>query len=222
MDASFNAHVRECLTHTNVLQANATVTTVKTFASRLKYAREQIAGLSQVELAKKAGVSPGSIGNYESGTREMPRDILGLSAALGVNPIWLQEGKLPISQESLTRPAQPLSLSDARLSSPVIEWGVLTMKTLPKAFKVAAPDDSMSPRLKQGQLAEFETGLEHRPGDGVLVRDADGECHIRRCRKARDGWEAYAENSEVYPALPIGPAGVEVLAVLVGVHARWG
>lgn len=96
------------------------------------------------------------------------------------------------------------------------------MKTLPRAFKVAAPDDSLAPRLKAGQLAEFEVGLEHRAGDGVLLRDSGGDCYIRRCRKSRDGWEAYAEDSDVFPPLPIGPDGLEVLAVLVGVHARWG
>jgi hypothetical protein len=78
----------------------------------------------------------------------------------------------------------------------------------------------MSPRLKAGQLAEFETGLEIRPGDGVLVTDADGEPCIRRCRKVRGQWEAYAEDADNHLPFPIEPD--QVLAVLVGVHARWG
>lgn len=220
MAVQFDSHERECTAHTNVLQANATFTTVKTFASRLKYAREQIAGMSQVELAKKAGVSPGSIGNYEAGTREMPRDILKLSAALGVSPIWLQEGKLPIRQEIPTQPAHSLSLDEVRLSSPILDWGGLLMNPLPKTFKVAAPDDSMAPRLKAGQFAEFEVGLEPRPGDGVLVKDTEGQPCIRRCRRVRGEWEAYAEDSSNHLPFLIGPG--QLLAVLVSVHTRWG
>lgn len=118
--------------------------------------------------------------------------------------------------------AHLLGSDDVTLSSPVIEWGVLKMKILPKAFKVAAPDDSMAPRLKAGQLAEFETGLEHQPGDGVLVRDSAGECYIRRCRRIRGGWEAYAEDSDVHQPISIVAGQADIVAVLVGVHARWG
>jgi hypothetical protein len=91
---------------------------------------------------------------------------------------------------------------------------------LPEAFKVAAPDDSMAPRLKAGQVAEFEVGLDPRPGDGVLVLDAEGEPCIRRCRRVRGGWEAYAEDGDNHLPFPIGTN--QLLAVLVGVHARWG
>lgn len=95
------------------------------------------------------------------------------------------------------------------------------MTPLPRTFKVAAPDDSMAPRLKKGQLAEFETGVDFAPGDGVLVRDQQGNCYIRRCRRFHGAWEAYAEDFDVFPPMPIGPSGLEVLAVLVGLHARW-
>lgn len=179
------------------------------------------AGFTNGDLAKAAGVSTGAVSQWLTTTKTLKAtSATGLSVLTGWNVKWWASGTGP--RETPTRMAQPLSLADATLSSPILDWGVLMMKTLPKAFKVAAPDDSMSPRLKVGQLAEFETGLEYRPGDGVLVKDASGDCYIRRCRKVRDGWEAYAEDSDVFPALPIGSAGLEVLAVLVGIHARWG
>ena len=181
------------------------------------------AGFTNGQLAKAAGVSTGAVSQWLTTTKTLKaQSALGLAALTGWSVKWWSEGVGPRSQESPTRHAHPLSLSDAKLSSPILDWGILHMKTLPKAFKVAAPDDSMSPRLKAGQLAEFETGLDHRPGDGVLVKDAAGDCYIRRCRRSRGGWEAYSEDSDVFPPLPIGPAGLEVLAVLVGVHARWG
>lgn len=201
------------------MQANATFTVVKTFSARLKMAREA-AALSQTALAKKAGLSPGAIGNYEAGTRDMPRDLLTLAAALGVRAEWLQEGRGPMNQESPTRPAHPLSLDAVKVSSPQIEWGALKMTKLPQAFKVAAPDDSMAPRLKAGQVAEFEVGLEPRPGDGVLVRDPEGEPCIRRCRRVKGEWEAYAEDGDNHVPFAFGED--QLLAVMVGVHARWG
>jgi hypothetical protein len=150
----------------------------------------------------------------------MPRDLLKLSASLNVRPEWLQTGKGPIRQELPTASAHPLSLDAVIVSSPQIAWGALKMTTLPKAFKVAAPDDSMSPRLKAGQVAEFESGLEPRPGDGVLVRDPDGEPCIRRCRRLRGEWEAYAEDGDNH--LPFTFGDDQLLAVMVGIHARWG
>lgn len=60
-------------------------------AARVKSARTE-RGLSQVELAEAAGVSPGNIGNLEAGTRTNPRELLAIAAALHVLPEWLKSG----------------------------------------------------------------------------------------------------------------------------------
>lgn len=65
---------------------------MKNLADRLKAARKR-SGLSQVELAKRAKVSPGTIGNLEAGTRDNPRELLAIASALAVNPEWLKSGK---------------------------------------------------------------------------------------------------------------------------------
>lgn len=65
---------------------------MKTLASRLTWARLK-KGLTQEELAKKAGVSQGSIGHLESGARKSSRKITAIAEALGVNALWLVEGK---------------------------------------------------------------------------------------------------------------------------------
>lgn len=63
-----------------------------TIASRLAAARME-AGLSQADLAKKAGVSAGAIGNIESGTRHgTARVIQAIAGALDVNTHWLVDG----------------------------------------------------------------------------------------------------------------------------------
>lgn len=61
-----------------------------TFGEKLKYHRQQI-GLSQSELAKKAGLGTNTIGNYETGkTYPKDRQIYKLLAEiLGVDPDYL-------------------------------------------------------------------------------------------------------------------------------------
>ncbi len=64
-----------------------------TIAERTKIARERI-GLKQDELAKKAGVSQGTIANIEGGFRKRPREIVSIAKALGVDPVWLESGSV--------------------------------------------------------------------------------------------------------------------------------
>lgn len=71
-----------------------------TIASRLAAARVA-AGLSQVDLAKKAGVSAGAIGNIEAGTRQgTARVIQALAGALGITTTWLVDGVGPMKSSA--------------------------------------------------------------------------------------------------------------------------
>lgn len=101
---------------TNVTQAPGTLTPVNTLADRLRQAREAIQ-LTQPELARRAGVSTGTIGNLESGARKSPRELLAIAAALGVHPEWLKTGRGPravsVAREPEPRYANPPSLSEA-------------------------------------------------------------------------------------------------------------
>lgn len=86
-------HGRDCAPNTNVMQGGGLITDVN-IASRLSEARKD-KGLSQAELAKKAGVKQGTIGNIEAGLRKQPRELLAISKALDVRPEWLLTGKGP-------------------------------------------------------------------------------------------------------------------------------
>lgn len=90
---TFN-HDRDISATTNVFARSGQITSVITIAERLKSAREA-AELSQDELAKKAGVSQGTIANVEGGVRKNPRELLAIARAVGVNPEWLKSGKGP-------------------------------------------------------------------------------------------------------------------------------
>lgn len=86
------------------MQVSGLITGVKTIAERLTWARVQVAKLSQEELAKKAGVTQGTIGNVESGARKNPRELLAIARAAGVHAEWLKSGKGPaqIAETSMT------------------------------------------------------------------------------------------------------------------------
>lgn len=77
------------------MQGGDEITNVSTIAERIKSARKQ-RKLTQAQLAKALGVSQGTIGNLESGIREMPCDLLSLALALGVHASWLASGKGPM------------------------------------------------------------------------------------------------------------------------------
>lgn len=192
---------------------------IKAYRLALGWSHERLAA----EVSKREGLPKPlawqTVQQWENAKSAPARKRLPFVAdALGISVDELNARAM--GQEFPTKPAHPLSLPDVKLSSPILEWGVIDMIELPKAFKVAARDDSMAPRLKAGQVAEFEVGLELRPGDGVLVRDTEGTPCIRRCRRVRGEWEAYAEDGDNHLPFPFGSE--QLLAVLVGVHARWG
>lgn len=89
---------------------------MKTIADRLKEARES-SGLTQPELAKKAKVAQGTIGNIEAGLRKRPRDLLAIAAALKVNPGWLETGDGPKASVQNTEPGP-----DSSGKVPLISW----------------------------------------------------------------------------------------------------
>lgn len=98
---------------------------VKTFAERLRYARE-LRGMSQKQLADACGLSQSAISSYENDTRRSPQQLLKLATILGVDPYWLSRGtppmhatspsKLAMSEQwpfSSISPGQIWSLSEA-------------------------------------------------------------------------------------------------------------
>ena len=98
---------------------------------------------------------------------------------------------------------------------------MLEVKELPDEFRLAANDDALAPRLKDGQIAYFERGLTAKPGDVVLLKDAAGAMHMRVMRqKAAGRWEAHATN-DAYTTLDSERDGLTILAVLTGMVGRW-
>ena len=88
-------------------------------AQRLKKART-LRGFNQVRLATESGLSTGTIGNIESGSRGIEKSAYKLAKALGVNPVWLATGEgpmLPVIAEASG------AGSSARFGTPVASLG---------------------------------------------------------------------------------------------------
>jgi SOS-response transcriptional repressor LexA len=63
----------------------------ESLAARLKAARKA-AGLTQVQLAERAGVNQSDISKIERGATLTPAGLVEIAAALGVDPMWLKSG----------------------------------------------------------------------------------------------------------------------------------
>ncbi|MBC2655064.1 helix-turn-helix transcriptional regulator [Pseudomonas sp. MSSRFD41] len=69
---------------------------------RLKYARKK-AGLTQVELAERAGIKQASVSEIERGLSKSSGHLVRLAQVCGVDPVWLSEGtKFPGHQWAST------------------------------------------------------------------------------------------------------------------------
>ncbi|WP_254215940.1 helix-turn-helix domain-containing protein [Burkholderia multivorans] len=104
-----------------------------TLADRLKWARLK-AELSQEELGKKAGVSQSTIGNLEAGTRNSARRLPQIAAALGVDALWLAEGRGRPHASGKSKMAYDEAVASASESARAVIDAVL------KADKIGEPE----------------------------------------------------------------------------------
>lgn len=150
------SNTKVALIRRNITTVN---TTPNTLAERFKLAREAL-GMSQADVARRAGVRQSTIGNIEAGTRSNPRKLLQLARALCVLPEWLQDGSGPMK-------AQPSSLA----AEPDTQYDFMAIQTERLRFALAellpllgaaAPSD----RLKL--LFELHEASSQPPNDNFL------------------------------------------------------
>lgn len=216
------------MTLTNVKQGRGAITLVDTIGDRIKAVRE-FRGLSQVELARQVGISPGAIGNYENNSREQPRKLSGIADALGVSLKWLEHGTGPNPVAIAAAPTPSSGLRVAQLASlhgtedaPLVHWGALMQsEKLPARFWIELPDDAMAPRAPAGHRVLIDTAKEARPGDGVLVKDASGNVYFRVMKGGAVGrWTAHAFNP-AYEPLDMSRDSLAIVGVLTAEEGRW-
>lgn len=203
-----------------------------TVGERIRAAREKL-GLTQVQLAKKVGVSRGAIYQWETDTtQQIRRDkVPRLAAVLGIDVTALSPfgggGVSPVDRANKPNYVVLLSWSDLEA---IGVGGRMKMSALkkpgyievdvdisPEAKALKIEDNSMEPGFSKRDIIILDPHIEPREGDHVLVRlQQTGEHLFRRyVERVRGAYDLLAENPD-YPTVTINakfPA--EVMGVLV-------
>lgn len=176
---------------------------MQTLGQRLRAAREA-KQISQQELARRAGVSSGAIGNLEAGSRKSPRNLLAIAAALGVSPHWLETGVGSMSDFVLV--AEPgtfsrlgnspdISLKLDKRTVPVTRSRVEIMTgAAGDVYAFVLDDDALAPDYPRGTELVFDVAKKPAPGSVVLVVDGQSNLQAREFRQAANGWVASSIN----------------------------
>lgn len=134
-------------------------------ASRLKATRLEKAW-SQDVLAKKSGVSQGTIGNIESGARRSYGSLPRIAEALGVRNNWLRDGELPKYELAIE---QQIKLTE-KLYPPYSADQAHTAQQ-PRADYNTNPviQKGKVPLINWVQAGNWCDGAEHDPGDAEWI-----------------------------------------------------
>lgn len=105
------------------LQRLAYKLAVMELKDRLKQARKN-AGLTQVELAERAGIKQASISEMERGLTRTSGHLIKIAQICGVDPVWLSEGTGRPGHETAMEAvsASGADLSNAMLAGPIDAW----------------------------------------------------------------------------------------------------
>ncbi|MGE8400852.1 MAG: LexA family protein [Delftia tsuruhatensis] len=186
------------------------------FGQRLKSARS-LAGLTQAQLGRQAGMGQSTIADLERGGSGTSKTAT-LASLCGVSALWLECGKGPMSADAAalqrqlpqgTRRYPLLGLQQAGGRSAEDAMGdaddehflgieVASDNASPRAFFVRLEDNAMAPEIREGDRVLIDPALPPRPGDCVLATDSRQQAILRKYR-VRGLDKAGAEIFELVP-----------------------
>lgn len=203
---------RNCAYSTSAIAIDATITIafMKTLRDRMKLARTE-ANVSQGALAKMLGIGQSTIASIENGRNQSSGHLVQIALALGVNPVWLADGKGKMRDPAHAIPA-PERDEDGRLSIPRFETGGamgngLELRDQPgiieslkvshewlqkniKHYTAAANlcivtgfGDSMQPMFNPGDPLIVDRGVSSVEFDAVYFFRVGGEGFIKRLQR---------------------------------------
>lgn len=178
-------------------------------------------------LAESARTQKTHLSAMKSGKRGVGDDLAARFDRIGVTHLALDAGwfdRSPVVAQSVSHDVQiiPPKTSDI----PMLAWRIKSMKpteksALPAIFRVSAPDDAMADRVHRGWTLEFDSRLEARQDDGVLVEDAENNWFFRLYSAGQGEHFAALPLNRNYQPMDSQKHGLRVLGVLVGVPSRW-
>ncbi|MCQ9124734.1 hypothetical protein BKK56_04095 [Rodentibacter genomosp. 2] len=204
-----------------------------TIAERMQQ-RMDILGITQEQLAEKADISQTTVSNILSGVTKKPRNLLEISMALGVNPVWLQsgigepfEGSTDVSTYATTEDDEDnitLDVLDIEASAghgatngDMVQV-VKQLRFVPDQFYKYYPGitpaniriinvkgDSMFPTFNNGDLLFVDISIQYFDGDGVYIFTFDNTLFVKRVQKTGRNYCIISDNDNVYKPWYIKP-----------------
>jgi len=197
---------------------------MKTLAERLTWARNE-AGLTQQELAKKTGVAQSTIASWESGARETGRKISVVADFLGVNSLWLSEGKgsartSTTNESASSRVAEVSNVIDAPLGThriPLLnyvqagamrevldqpwagEFLIAESRISSSSFALEIRGESMLPQFREGDRVIIDPDVVPQPGDMVVAKNGGEEATFKKYRPRGVG----EDGKEIFELVPL-------------------
>jgi len=162
---------------------------------RLKQARKH-AGLTQVELADRAGIKQASVSEIERGLTRTSGYLVKFATICKVSPVWLSEGvgDMAGGSETNVEPGPPITTSTRRIEivgtaqlGPDGYWvglgqsedWVETYSRDEDAYALRLKGDSMAPAIRNGWVAICEPNHRLVPGEYVMVTTLDGQSMVK-------------------------------------------
>src|SRR5690554_3697330 len=187
--------------------------------------RRKLLGLSQKKLANLLGVTYGNISHWEVGiTNPKPSNLSALAEALDTTVEWLLDG---------IEDADKKGDADYFLDIPPLIYGG-GPKYFPRAqlesqnldpeslYWMPAPDDSMSPSIREGDVLVVDThDREVKDGKVYIVRYADALI-IKRLFKRINGLLLRSDDTAAVPDETLPPNKQDAIEVVGRVVLRIG
>lgn len=169
-----------------------------TIGNRIKEVRTRL-GLTQMQLAKNAGVKQSTIADLERGHTNRSPSITQIAMALGVNPDWLVTGKgaadrgslgSNVSEHHATLGRVPLiswvaagnwsENVDNFVAGYAETWVVATIPVKQHTYALLVEGDSMEPMFPNGATIIVEPEEDAHHGSYVIVRQNGGEATFKQ------------------------------------------
>ncbi|ELG3573351.1 helix-turn-helix domain-containing protein [Salmonella enterica] len=178
-------------------------------ASRVKHRRQDL-GLTQAEVAERAGIRQQSIDAIESGKTLKPRNLLQLAEALQCDPKWLLCGGAIIPNIDLGAKRVPLisyvhagafATEDPIIQDENFEYVLTTAPVSGRAFALQIKGDSMVPEFREGDIVIIDPEEYPTPGEFVVAINGDQEATFKKYRPR----SINSQGEEDFELIPLNP-----------------